>query len=341
MVPCTTSISAPMSVETAEVHVELAAPDVVAPGHGDERLAAPCEKGSENVDRRPHLGDQIVGSFAVQIPASVDDDFVVARTLDRCTHRTQDVRHHVEVGDGRHVGRARPAGSHERRGHVLAPAVLGGARRPRTDPDRGSPGRTRRRSMRPERMRRAPPLYGGPDGTPTCAPALGARRAGACGHLLRPRGRRGADRRRAPRVLDFVLRCAGGAARRCFLRGGRRLWVATSSRMYAEAIRNVWSYVSPSQVLHARNAGAASTEPILAGLQTPRHHVTWSTSHALEVADGSGEHRGGRALFAAHAVLPWPMCCALLGVWHGCTCRRGTPWRRARGRTSHSGRGAV
>ena len=58
--PCATSSSAPIVVQAAEVHVELAAADVVAAGQRDPRLAAAGEQRAEHVDRRPHPADQLV-----------------------------------------------------------------------------------------------------------------------------------------------------------------------------------------------------------------------------------------------------------------------------------------
>ena len=62
----TTSSSAPMRLQAAEVHVELAAPDVVAAGQRDARLAAAREQRAEHVDRRPHPADEVVGRLGGQ-----------------------------------------------------------------------------------------------------------------------------------------------------------------------------------------------------------------------------------------------------------------------------------
>ena len=129
MKPCTTCELDAHRLEPAEVHVELAAADVVAAGHRDARLAAAREQRSEHVDRRAHARDELVRRLRVQRRGRRRCcSSVGAGPLDGRADGAQHVDHHVEVGDGIEVAQRRDAGREQRRRHLLGARVLGRAR---------------------------------------------------------------------------------------------------------------------------------------------------------------------------------------------------------------------
>ena len=127
-------------LEAAEVHVELAAADVVAAGHRDARLAAARQQRTEHVDRRAHAGHELVGRLGVQRRRRVDLQLRRARPLDVGADGAQHVDHHVEVGDGIEVAQRRDPGREQRGRHLLGARVLGRAR----DADRAAEADDRR-----------------------------------------------------------------------------------------------------------------------------------------------------------------------------------------------------
>ena len=91
-------------LEAAQVHVDLAAADVVA-ARAARRAPAPqrASSGPEHVERRAHARDELVRRLGRELAARVDAHDVGRRLLDLRAGRAQQVDHHVEVADGRHV----------------------------------------------------------------------------------------------------------------------------------------------------------------------------------------------------------------------------------------------
>ena len=120
MNPCTTSSSAPIASRPAEVHVELAAADVVAARHRDPRLAAAREQRAEHVDRRAHPRDELVGRLRrAAAPTRRSCSSRSPVHVDVGTDRAQHVDHHVEVGDAIDVAQRGDTGREERGRHLL------------------------------------------------------------------------------------------------------------------------------------------------------------------------------------------------------------------------------
>ena len=115
-------------LEPAQVHVDLAAADVVAAGQRDARLAAAREQRPEHVERRAHAADELVRRLGLQRARRVDAHDVGLGLLDVGADRAQQVAHHVEIEHRRHVAQRRDAGREQRRGHLLHARVLGRAR---------------------------------------------------------------------------------------------------------------------------------------------------------------------------------------------------------------------
>ncbi len=128
-------------LEPAQVHVDLAAADVVAARQRDPGVPAPGEQRPEHVERRAHPRDELVRRLGSELTARVDLHDVGFGLGDDGTRGAQEVDHHVEVAHRRHVAQRRDAGREERRRHLLQARVLGRARR--LDP-------ARQRSARPD-----------------------------------------------------------------------------------------------------------------------------------------------------------------------------------------------
>jgi hypothetical protein len=114
-------------LQAAEVHVELAAPDVVAAGHRDTRLPAARQQRSQDVDRRAHPRDELVGRFGMERPGGVDRELVLARPLGAGADGAHHVEHRIEVEYGMQVAEHGHTGREQRRRHLLEPGVLGRA----------------------------------------------------------------------------------------------------------------------------------------------------------------------------------------------------------------------
>ncbi len=115
-------------LEAPEVHVDLAAPDVVAAGHRDARFAAAREQRTEHVDRRAHARDDLVRRLGLELAARVDRERVGPRPRGTRAEHAEELDHHVEIGDRRDVGDRGDARREQRGGHLLGAGVLGRAR---------------------------------------------------------------------------------------------------------------------------------------------------------------------------------------------------------------------
>jgi hypothetical protein len=114
-------------LQAAEVHVELAAADVVAAGHRDSRLAAARQQRSQHVDRGAHPRDELVRRLRSERPRGVDRELVLARPRGAGADGAHHVQHRVEVEHRMQVAEHRHAGRQQRRRHLLEPGVLGRA----------------------------------------------------------------------------------------------------------------------------------------------------------------------------------------------------------------------
>ena len=85
-------------LEPAEVHVDLAAADVVAAGQRDPRLAAAREQRAEHVERRAHARDELVRRLGRELAATRRSRTTSgAGPVDARADGAQQVDHHVEV----------------------------------------------------------------------------------------------------------------------------------------------------------------------------------------------------------------------------------------------------
>ena len=85
----------------------------------------------------------------------------------------------------------------------------------------------------------------------------------------------------------------------------------------AKAIPGVWSIVSPSDAIAAREAGAEAA--LMRRLDVPSSDLLRAARLVLEATDGCDPF--ARALFAANHDLPWPRE-PHVALWHGCTLLR-------------------
>ena len=111
-------------VQAAEVHVELATPDVVAAGQRDPRFTTPGEQRTEHVDRRPHPADQLVGRLGNQAGRGVDVQLLGPGPLHLGPDGAQHRDHDVEVRDRRQVAHHGDPGREQRGRELLEPGVL-------------------------------------------------------------------------------------------------------------------------------------------------------------------------------------------------------------------------
>ena len=88
-----------------------------------------------------------------------------------------------------------------------------------------------------------------------------------------------------------------------------------------EAMADVWTRVTPSQVLDARLAAAGSALRRMLGPEADSDDVARAADLAEAAARRAGEHTEGRPLFAGHAGLPWPEE-PLERLWHAQTLLR-------------------
>ena len=111
-----------VAARPAEVHVELAAADVVAAGQRDPRLTAAREQRAEHVDRRPHPAHQVVGRLGRQPARGVDVQLFGGPAHSTVgADRAQHGDHHVEVGDRRQVAHDGDARREQRGRDLLQP----------------------------------------------------------------------------------------------------------------------------------------------------------------------------------------------------------------------------
>ena len=100
------------------------------------------------------------------------------------------------------------------------------------------------------------------------------------------------------------------------------LFYGFAPRMVERALPSVWALAPPSSALVARQSGAvAALRHTLAAASVPLDEGRLAAVVGLLRRAVEGADRGGRALGAATAALPWPDE-PVAGLWHGATALR-------------------
>ena len=113
------------SLETQDMHIDLASAQVAAARHGDLGAMETTQQGAHHGRRGAHLGDKLVGSLPGINLGGIDFERVLIENFNRGAHALEHLAHHVDIGNIGHVLQRRLARRQKRCRHEFKRGVLG------------------------------------------------------------------------------------------------------------------------------------------------------------------------------------------------------------------------
>ena len=113
------------SLETQDMHIDLASTQVAAARHGDLGAMETTQQGAHHSRGGAHLGDKLVGSLPRINLGGINFERVLVENFDRSAHTLEHLAHHVDIGNIGHVVKRRLARRQKRCRHEFECGVLG------------------------------------------------------------------------------------------------------------------------------------------------------------------------------------------------------------------------
>ena len=112
------------SLETQDMHIDLASTQVAAARHGDLGAMETTQQGTHHSRGGAHLGDKLVGRLPRIDLGGIDLERVLVENIDRSAHALEHLAHHVDIGNIGHVPQRRLARRQKRCRHKFERGVL-------------------------------------------------------------------------------------------------------------------------------------------------------------------------------------------------------------------------